>query len=667
MDLNKRLKELKPQHLNCNVFDVYSYNGLTMQDLLCQFFTKINECVTSTNEVLDLTEWLVSVGLEEEVVKKLMMLIEDGTVEKLINVNLFNTLNEKINGLSSQLEQNMNKVNEQFNTKASQKDLEVVESQVKLLTKVESGQTEGNTELLDIRIAENGTTYDTAGDSVRKQFSEKINKIQVENEIRNSKIQDLTYWSKLVSTTELSGTEMIVNTTGMYGQVYQLLNKNIFNNNDVIYYCVNLSASNPNISVDLRPADSNKSFLKKLHSGSGSYERISNLGTVSDADGIRLRIMSNVADVLQIKVKEVVVINLTRCFGKGNEPTSLTEFENSLVSENSNYYFEDKACVNYANVIISNYNVNKIKDNVIESIELSRKPIYVKIADNTIKYNFKYNQTEDMCIQMNKKGVNNIFDFSNIYKIANSEAETSNKLELANQFYTNSTDWLGPYTVKAINNINGDNTESHFFTGGNHGYNNFGDISGNTATGRTSEITFFVEGRKVTNFEGYVEYIDIYWTNYIQAYNTTKSNGGGREVLKENYHLHFNGNKIEIDNTIEALEDVLIEKYYGIQCQRTNWNEKLYYHSSKNKKWNDGTIASNSQSTTCDLITHKKSNDYLDIYFSSIGVGNKEFISDLTYNAMASDTKTYFYNLKNANLLTGDVISYKGHYRFYSK
>ncbi len=108
MDLNKKLKELKPQQLNCNVFDVYSYNGLTMQDLLCQFFTTINECVKSTNEVIDLTDWLVNIGLEEEVVKKLMVLIEDGTVEKLINVNLFNTLNDKINGLSSQLEQKAN-------------------------------------------------------------------------------------------------------------------------------------------------------------------------------------------------------------------------------------------------------------------------------------------------------------------------------------------------------------------------------------------------------------------------------------------------------------------------------------------------------------------------------------------------------------------------------
>lgn len=101
MDLNKKLKELKPQQLNCNVFDVYSYNGLTMQDLLCQFFTTINECVKSTNEVIDLTDWLVSVGLEEEVVKKLMELIKDGTIENLINDNLFNNLNNKINEVAT--------------------------------------------------------------------------------------------------------------------------------------------------------------------------------------------------------------------------------------------------------------------------------------------------------------------------------------------------------------------------------------------------------------------------------------------------------------------------------------------------------------------------------------------------------------------------------------
>ena len=44
-----KINELKPYDLNCNIFDVYSYNGLSMQDLLCQFFTKINECIKTSN------------------------------------------------------------------------------------------------------------------------------------------------------------------------------------------------------------------------------------------------------------------------------------------------------------------------------------------------------------------------------------------------------------------------------------------------------------------------------------------------------------------------------------------------------------------------------------------------------------------------------------------
>lgn len=96
MDLNKKLEELKPYQLNCNVFDVYSYNGLTMQDLLCQFFTKINESVNFTNDTLQLTKWLIEEGLSEQIANYVATLIADGTIEKLINEDLFESLNNKV-------------------------------------------------------------------------------------------------------------------------------------------------------------------------------------------------------------------------------------------------------------------------------------------------------------------------------------------------------------------------------------------------------------------------------------------------------------------------------------------------------------------------------------------------------------------------------------------
>ena len=104
MNIKNKLKELKPTDLNCNVFDVYNYNGLSMQELLCQFFTKINECVDVANNTLDLTEWLVNEGLEKEVINKLLLWYEDGTLEELINKTLLENLNNKINEVSSQVE-----------------------------------------------------------------------------------------------------------------------------------------------------------------------------------------------------------------------------------------------------------------------------------------------------------------------------------------------------------------------------------------------------------------------------------------------------------------------------------------------------------------------------------------------------------------------------------
>ena len=104
MDFSK-INELKPYDLNCNIFDVYSYNGLSMQELLCQFFNKINECVKTSNETIDLAEWLVNEGLKQEVAIKLTTWLNDGTLENLINVTLFENLNKKIDNVSSQLEQ----------------------------------------------------------------------------------------------------------------------------------------------------------------------------------------------------------------------------------------------------------------------------------------------------------------------------------------------------------------------------------------------------------------------------------------------------------------------------------------------------------------------------------------------------------------------------------
>ena len=87
-----------------------------------------------------------------------------------------NTINTNINTINSSLDTKANKtdvndkfskVNSSLEEKAKQTDLEVERARINTLVKIDSGATEGNTELLDIRVGADGNTHETAGDSVR--------------------------------------------------------------------------------------------------------------------------------------------------------------------------------------------------------------------------------------------------------------------------------------------------------------------------------------------------------------------------------------------------------------------------------------------------------------------------------------------------------------------
>lgn len=90
------INKLDKHNLNCNIFSVYDYDGLTMQELLCQFFTKINECIEVSNNSLSFLEWLKSIGLKEEVAIYLDKMVTDGTLNNIINHSIFNELSSKI-------------------------------------------------------------------------------------------------------------------------------------------------------------------------------------------------------------------------------------------------------------------------------------------------------------------------------------------------------------------------------------------------------------------------------------------------------------------------------------------------------------------------------------------------------------------------------------------
>ena len=89
---------------------VYDFNDFTLNELLCKLAQKMDEVITQSNESFNYLEWLKGQGLSDEVIKRLLEWKEDGTLENLINQNLFNGLNNKIDEINSQLNTSVQKI-----------------------------------------------------------------------------------------------------------------------------------------------------------------------------------------------------------------------------------------------------------------------------------------------------------------------------------------------------------------------------------------------------------------------------------------------------------------------------------------------------------------------------------------------------------------------------
>ena len=127
-------------------------------------------------------EKLKRIILDENIQAKLTNEINEiGTSINNIN-NDINEIDTSINIINN----GINLINSQLEHKANEVDLVVERNRIDLLVKVENEQTEGNTELLDIRIGANGETYETAGASVRNQLNTKIDKYNKEIEMDKS-------------------------------------------------------------------------------------------------------------------------------------------------------------------------------------------------------------------------------------------------------------------------------------------------------------------------------------------------------------------------------------------------------------------------------------------------------------------------------------------------
>lgn len=104
--------------------DIYNFDDcLTINELLCKFYEKINEIIDISNESINLLEWLKDKGLSDEIIYLMSEWYDNGKLSEIINVQKFEQLksdfqtfvNENITELRNTLTTQTNSQNTKLN------------------------------------------------------------------------------------------------------------------------------------------------------------------------------------------------------------------------------------------------------------------------------------------------------------------------------------------------------------------------------------------------------------------------------------------------------------------------------------------------------------------------------------------------------------------------
>ncbi len=278
-----------------------------------------------------------------------------------------------------------------------------------------------------------------------------------------------------------------------------------------------------------------------------------------------------------------------------------------------------------------------------------------------------FSDEENIVFQLGRKGPNKLFEIIKV-SFANTGISYENAINNGWTLYESYTDHFGPYGIVAEN---GDENFTGTFTGGNHGYENSGDTSigtKNTATGRCISLNVYADGVLITEGNGrYANEIVFDWVNGIQAANTKRPDGSGREVLTEHYRMVFDGKQFNIQNDITALENITITPYYGNQAIVGWATDGIKYVGNSGDKWYPANAQHNSGNQTCSSYIAKKGVYHMQIsYDPTYGLGKGEHFGSSPSVMIEAYGKGYFSFFRDGCYAPkGSTFSYRGSYRYY--
>lgn len=473
--------------------------------------------------------------------------------------------------------------------------------------------------------------------------------VEVSNVAKNQNYSDASNIIYRNATGSVSNNILTFTTSSAFGQAYQTY---AIQANHKYYVAERALSNNSDSYMDAYIPSTGTQLGKRNSNGMGAFDYLDLIIENDEDVTIELRFVEPTSGI-SIQIKETVIIDLTETYGAGYEP-DIETFRAFLSEHNQNSMF------------FTGTTVEGQKGYKPESGNY-----FVDLDGDNLVVIQKFSKTQDLKLTFNRFFPNYIWNLESVWLLTSAGSMPSTTLIGGSKLIEFGTDTLGPYRVKAVNNIDGDLPASSDFTGGSHGYlNNYNNVPANTPTAVSNSVGFKVNGAHVTSFTGYCDTVEVNWNNSIQATNTKKSDGSGRYVLAEDYSMFFDGTKFNVNCMISALEDVTIERYYGIQMQLLSiFDDEVFYHSSTNESWNAATgTASDAGSLTCDKITLNSGSTYLDMSLDNTGLGKIQKLNGVAYNAFVSAyNKAYFNLIRDTSFDSGTILTYSGSYKFYGK
>lgn len=300
------------------------------------------------------------------------------------------------------------------------------------------------------------------------------------------------------------------------------------------------------------------------------------------------------------------------------------------------------AYVRFAHSTSNTTRVYRTYTDVSKRKRVTREGDLIKVSDGTYT------------LWMSKHGNNNLMDLQYIRM-----GETN--------LHTTGTDWQGPYVVSAKSNADGDAiAQGQTYTGGNHAYAY--DGGSGSATARTLSFKVVADGIELEDGGDleWSDYVEISWVNRVQAWNTKKSDGTGREVLEENPVWTFKPHGIvEVQNTITALEDITVSTYYGMQMTAA-WLSKGLFIPTATRDIDSVANIYNGFGADFDGSVVKGYGTNLDITMeidTSFDLGTGACIGSMKQTHINA-SKAYLRTVNNTDFDEDNVFAYRGRYTF---